>query len=154
MNRAVRGMRTLNGGRENAGAVDWFIGPPPIRLAWRKILTCEITPQERLNLTDFAISLPQPLDSGACRLFIAVATIAVYDLGQLLTEFIRQLVAAGEILEGPVARPKWNQASPDALLRHAKQDRRQCIRVELLKVGANQIAAVMYRRIPPRAVGV
>ena len=79
------------------------------------MLLCETTPQERLNLADFAISLTQPLDSGACRLFIAAASIAVYDLRQLVTEFIRQLVAAGEIMKGAVARPKWDQESPDAL---------------------------------------
>jgi hypothetical protein len=55
------------------------------------------------------------------------------NIGQLVTEFIRQLVAAGEIMESAVARPKWNQASPDALSRHAKQNRRQGIRVESLK---------------------
>jgi hypothetical protein len=54
-------------------------------------------------------------DSGACRLFIAAASITVYDLRQLVTEFVRQLVAAGEIMQGAVARPKWDQEPPDAL---------------------------------------
>jgi hypothetical protein len=69
------------------------------------MLTCEATPQERFNLSDFAISLTQPLDSGACRLFIAAASMAVNDQRELVTQFIGQLVAAGKIMQGAVARP-------------------------------------------------
>ena len=78
------------------------------------MLTCE-TPHRSDYLADFPISLTQPLDSGACRLFIAAARMAVDDLGQLVTEFIGQLVAAGEIMQGAVARPKWNKAAPGAI---------------------------------------
>ena len=59
----------------------------------------EPTPQERFNLAEFAISLTQPVDSGPCRLFIAAASIPVNDLRQLVTQFIAQLVASGEMME-------------------------------------------------------
>ena len=77
-------------------------------------------PKKQLYLADFPISLTQPLDFGACRLFIAAASIAVYELRQLVTEFIGQLVAAGEIMQGAGARPKWDQESPDALSQHGQ----------------------------------
>ena len=48
---------------------------------------------------------PHPRQALAHRIFVTAAGIAVYDLGQLVAEFVGQPVAACEVMQGTVARP-------------------------------------------------